>query len=69
VVALNILKTSSSKINLSWSDESSLYILQESSDSINWINSNAVVDKVGIENNVSILIEEDKRLYRLKTNE
>jgi hypothetical protein len=68
VVALNIFKTSSSKINLSWSDESSLYILQESSDSLNWINSNAVVDKVGIENNVSILIEEDKRLYRLTTN-
>ena len=69
VVSLNIFKTSTSKIQLYWSDESSLYILQESSDSKNWTNSNAVVDNVGIENNVSVQIEENKRFYRLTTNE
>ena len=67
VVSLNVVKISPSEISLSWSDESSLYILQESSDSENWTNSNGVVNNAGIENNISILIEEDKRFYRLTT--
>ena len=67
VVSLNIVKTSSSKINLSWSDESSLFILQESSDAKNWTNSNASVDRDGIENNVSLIVDGDSRFYRLIT--
>ena len=67
MVSLNIVKTSSSKINLSWSDESSLFILQESNDAKNWTNSNASVDRDGIENNVSLIVDGDSRFYRLIT--
>ena len=67
VVSLNIVKTSSSKINLSWSYESSLFILQESNDAKNWTNSNASVDRDGIDNNVSLIVDGDSRFYRLIT--
>ena len=67
MVSLNIVKTSTSEINLSWSDESSLFILQESSDAKNWTNSNASVDRDGIENNVSLIVDGDSRFYRLIT--